>query len=470
MSKKLILIKEKEINDKTTVKGLEKEIENVLKLLKEEKEMLKLNPDNFVNLIDLSKELEKEILDLYSYLNDYYINYKKSLKEKLNSFFSIEERDIFGLDFALPEIPKEITRTYIDLKNLNKDSKNLCVPILNLDSEGKNLICSYKSLELNLGQICPILYNKTYIINILSFINEELKLKIEGYNLENIINPQEKKEEKKENEEKEEEEKEDDEYPNGETSLISIKNDKINEYLTTKEFLKKGENIQLFVEIPQILDVENTIKITSNLNIESSSGKKLDLPVTIILSTIPISILISCNEYDLIKNENNEESMEKDEIDFFNSGKFRHYFKLDTNELLGEEEINFEILNYKEKEPIEFYLSAKYLKNNTYNIIEFSKDKQKNNFKIKIPKYQLNPDDKEIPKLHFFLEIFINKNFIIYIEIDAFVRPIFNKFKIYDFYSKTFVENQLEIYLNETTQKMFKQEKKGIELKCLLFV
>jgi len=171
------------------------------------------------------------------------------------------------------------------------------------------------------------------------------------------------------------------------------------------------------------------------------------------LSTIPISILISCNEYDLIKNENNEESMEKDEIDFFNSGKFRHYFKLDTNELLGEEEINFEILNYKEKEPIEFYLSAKYLKNNTYNIIEFSKDKQKNNFKIKIPKYQLNPDDKEIPKLHFFLEIFINKNFIIYIEIDAFVRPIFNKFKIYDFYSKTFVENQLEIYLNETTQK-----------------
>ena len=41
---------------------------------------------------------------------------------------------------------------------MNKDSENLCVPIINIDSEGKNLICCYKTLELNLGKTCPAFY------------------------------------------------------------------------------------------------------------------------------------------------------------------------------------------------------------------------------------------------------------------------------------------------------------------------
>ena len=352
------LIKEKKINDKLIVENLEKEIENILKLLIEVKEMLKLNPNNFENLIDLSKELEKEISDYYSNLNDYYEKYKQSLKEKLNKFFGTDEKNIFSLDFALPEIPKEITKLGIDLEKMNKDSKNLCVPIINLDSEGKDIICCYKSLELNLGQICPTLYYKPYIINIISFINEDLKITIKDYNKKNKIKKQEKKEEEKEKE-KENQDEDEGETLKEEKYLINIENDKEYKYLSTKEFIKKGENIQLFVEIPQILYIENTMEIASIINIESSSGKTKDLPINITLSTIPISCLISCSEYKLIKGEMNEDLINKDED---NNSVFKYYFKLDTHELLGDEEINFELLNYKEKEPLEFYLSLKSLK------------------------------------------------------------------------------------------------------------
>ena len=77
-----------------------------------------------------------------------------------------------------------------------------------------------------------------------------------------------------------------------------------NKYLTVKELIKKGENVQLFVEIPQTFE-EDTIQISSVLNIESISGKKLELNVNIIVTTVPISVLISCKEYKSIKEKIN---------------------------------------------------------------------------------------------------------------------------------------------------------------------
>jgi len=95
----------------------------------------------------------------------YLHNFRNKVSDVKFSFD--DKKNIFSLDFALPEIPKEITKLGIDLEKMNKDSKNLCVPIINLDSEGKDIICCYKSLELNLGQICPTLYYKPYIIKLL---------------------------------------------------------------------------------------------------------------------------------------------------------------------------------------------------------------------------------------------------------------------------------------------------------------
>ena len=352
---------------------------------------------------------------------------------------------------------------------MKKDSENLCVPIINIDSEGKNLICCYKTLELNLGKTCPAFYYKPYIINIISFVNEDMNVKIKSYK-ESKIDLKEKKEDKKEKkenkedgdgEEEKEEEKEEEraeEITKEEKPIAILEEENANRNLSVKEFVKKGENIQLYVEIPQTFE-EDTIQISSVLNIESISGKKLDLNVNIILTTIPISVLISCKEYKLIK----------EKINYDNSITFEQCFKLDSNEFIGEEEINFELLNYKENEPIEFFVSAKSLENNSSNIPIFSRIKQKNNFKITIPKYDFDSNDGEVPRLHCMFEIFVNKNFVVYIIIDSLIRPNLTLFKMYDFYSKTFVENEMTIYLSETAQEIFKKEERFIMLKCVLF-
>jgi len=77
----------------------------------------------------------------------------------------------------------------------------------------------------------------------------------------------------------------------------------------------------------------------------------LELNVNIILTTIPISVLISCKEYKLIK----------EKMNYDNDITFEQCYKLDAKEFIGDEQINFELLNYKEKEPIEFFISVKSL-------------------------------------------------------------------------------------------------------------
>ena len=181
------------------------------------------------------------------------------------------------------------------------------------------------------------------------------------------IKDENKKEE--ENEIKDDEEKED----NMDEEIKDLANinfggeEIINRLLSVKDIVKKGENIELYVEIPQTFE-EETIKINSILEIESNSVTKLELETNIILTTIPISVLISCQDYKLIKQK----------INYDNNITFEQCFKLDTKEFLGDEEINFDIINYKSNEPIEFYLSNKSLENNTSSKPIFLSAKQKN--------------------------------------------------------------------------------------------
>ena len=73
----------------------------------------------------------------------------------------------------MPKLPNKIDKSAIIFSNMNKNAKNLLVPIINFDSEGEKLICCYNPLDINLGLICPTLYSKennNYIINIISFV------------------------------------------------------------------------------------------------------------------------------------------------------------------------------------------------------------------------------------------------------------------------------------------------------------
>ena len=232
-----------------------------------------------------------------------------------------------------------------------------------------------------------------------------------------------------------------------------------NQYLTVNEYIKKGDNIELFLEIPQSFD-EETIQIEAVLNIETISGKKLDLKVKFIFTTIPISVLISCKEFELIKEKPKNDS----------NVVFEHYFRLNAPELSENQEIHFELLNHiNEKEPIEFYLSVESLENNTSTMPIFSNSKLTNKFSITVPSNDYDSNGNDISKIHCIFEIFVNKNFIIYIIIDSFIKPCINILKIYDFYTQKYVEKEMNIYLNESSQKIFKINKHFIELRCILF-
>ncbi len=137
---------------------------------------------------------------------------------------------------------------------MKKDSENLCVPIINIDNEGKNIISCYKSLELNLGKTCPALYHKQYTINIISFVNEDMTVKIKSYKENKIDNKKEQEDKKKEKEDENEEEKEEEKEEDNEEEIyveekpIVVYVDYLeNKYLSVKELVKKGENLQLFV-------------------------------------------------------------------------------------------------------------------------------------------------------------------------------------------------------------------------------
>ena len=186
-------IKEKQISEKSIINDFNTQIKKLLNNLDEIKGMLKLNNNDFDNLNNASKDLDKEMSEFNSNLSKYYDSYKKSVEDILTEFFNIEESNIFSLDFSLPNIPKNISKSGIHLDKMKKDSENLCVPIINIDSEGKNLICCYKSLELNLGKTCPAFYHKPYIINIISFVNEDMTVKIKSYKESKIDKKEEKK-------------------------------------------------------------------------------------------------------------------------------------------------------------------------------------------------------------------------------------------------------------------------------------
>ena len=145
------------------------------------KNKLKFNKNDYDDLNNASISLDKEITGFYLNLTNYYDKYKKFAKDNLLELFKINAKRLFRLDFSLPTIPEKAIKSEISYQRMNRDSENLSVPIINVDSEGKSLICCYKSLELNLSKICPAFYCKPFVINIISFIKEDVMLKIKSY-------------------------------------------------------------------------------------------------------------------------------------------------------------------------------------------------------------------------------------------------------------------------------------------------
>ena len=76
------------------------------------------------------------------------------------------------------------------------------MPILNFDDD--KLKCCYDTLNINLGEVCSTNYEGKFTINIISFVNEDLTLKIEDYDEKKVDKEEEDDDDEKENKDKEE--------------------------------------------------------------------------------------------------------------------------------------------------------------------------------------------------------------------------------------------------------------------------
>ena len=444
---------------------LKKNLENFTKDISQ---YFKINiNDKFPSLNECIGNIENDYKDIYNEINSYNDSFKKDIIIHIENFLKLDANGLFRLDFKIFEFPKENEKYWIKLDKMNINSPNLFIPIINIDDN--KLKCCFDTLNINLGKICPTYYNGKFKINIISFVNEDLMMKIEDYKEENIeerdINNINEEQNKKDLDELNEEQKNNKNKIN-QLNNIEYEEDIIenHELISVEPFSKKDEKtIQIYVEIPKYK--EGTISLSCKLIINTIDKKKeCTINLYIKFDLIQINLLLSCKQYKLINNY--KFIKEKNDLQEL-------YYKLDTSCIYNNEQIDFEIINVQSKEDVLFCISVKSLENNTSkkpNIIAKKKEnnKIKNYFNLIIPNYG-NDFPNEIPRLNCVYEIMINENFVIYIIIDAVIKCYISELYMYDFYTKNYVKDEATIHFNEKVKDTLTKKKAKLTLKFLLF-
>lgn len=303
----------------------------------------------------------------------------KELDPKLH-FEKILEHDN-EYDIKIPKIDSE-PPLLPDFSTIN-NFKSLAYPIICFSPEKDQIICSIKKLVCIIEPIFPSLVNKAYI-SLLSFIDEETKLSIE-----NLSNPQF-------------------------NQIISV-NDKIS---------NKKDSIQIAIYPPSINEKEpEIIQLVGNLKIEAGEIQPFSLPFDIKLKLIPLKVVIKCNQYQLSK-ENNEKC-----------------FRLCSDKVESDEQIDFEIINYYVNDKCMFKIEFQPLEGNQSERPSYISET--NSFSVILPQV------KSPTCCKFNIIVMFSNNFEKIIHCDFVIMPIIFIFEIYDVYEKKFVSDKREIIISK---------------------
>ena len=208
-------------------------------------------------------------------------------------------------------------------------------------------------------------------------------------------------------------------------SILDRKDTDSMKYMKVKEYILPKESIQIEIYIPNCVKkgkkeyqrIRRLLKLTAG-------NTTFNLEVEITILTIPIELLLSCENY---------------KLEYFND-----YYYLKENQIFSEEQIKFCIQNYLEGENILVKTRIDSLDGNTSKepIIEL-----KDNYIIlNIPKLS----NSEVKRLNCRIEFYISPSYKIPIRIDSVIIPMDYSFKVYDFSKKCFVSNNMEILLPTT--------------------
>ena len=382
-------------------------------------------------------EVISKLLKDYKFLFDQIFNEINKLETKLieiickqvDQFLKLEEKNIFVENYSFPQLPEKTEKIDIDFSKLNYNMEDLYVPMINLNCDSQNFICSHKILNIYLGEVCPYYYDGPIIIKIISFVKDIIKNSITKYKLFQISRDENKEE------------------------LTAKDKEKL---LTVKSETFPGENIEIYVNIPK--DFDDEIKIEGELKLEASTIKPLKLNLNIFFKIISNKIMLESNKYNLI-NEPDRQGK---------NGLFDQYYRLNANELENGEIIEFSIKNFIKNDFINFSPSLNSLDKNTCEKPNIDFKCETGSLKIYLPEYD-NYSSDETPRINCEVVIYFNEQFQIIILIDALINTNIFSLKMYDYFLKDYVENESTIYLNNSSIQIFKNENQFIILDFKLY-
>ena len=359
------------------------------------------------SLNELKKILEQINTDYNSFFNILNDNLNDFEVKKLNS-----NKKILQKDYELKEVPKNIiVEDFVDFSEINNND-SLSIPIINVDSQNHEISCCFNRIECNIGPIYPSLYSESYRMNILTFSNKNLFLKISDIKRDN---------------------KNDDIIHDSSEYLINF-----------KEIIKSNMPIEIEIKLPKIqkkLCLKEIHLIEFNLEIECQkedkdgnkdlNNKSLILPFEIKFELIPIILKFSTKNNKIIRND--------------------YYFSISEN-LYTDEEISFtlEQIDNLQKIDLKPFIQIEGLENNNSkepNIIICKDNNEKENQKTKI-KILIPNNGKEKSKMNIYVNIYFTENYKIPILIDSIVSPFDYSLLLFDYNDREFKEENCVIKYN----------------------
>jgi len=370
--------------------------------------------------LDLEKGLIEELKNDISFILDeitpIYQDYKNIFK-----FFdylpTIKYDYFFYLDFDMPLIP-EIKLHTINYNNFNADSQSLLLMPIIFKKEGV-LKCNYNKISIQKGPLYPELYSDPITICMVSLVDEEIIAEIKSFN-----DKDKKVEEKINNITIDNINSEEEKILLENIPIIDRKDENSFKYMTVKNIIKPKEMIPIELYFSNIINkdkIENQ-RIRRLLNLKAGESN-FDIELDIKLLTLPIEILLSCENYQLKYIKGN--------------------YVLKTDQLYTAEKLKFHIDNYIIGEKNQIKTRIVSLEGN-----DFKKPEIKVERNILIVDFSYC-DNYKPKRINCKIECYLTENYKISIIIDSVIIPIEYSFQAYDYFSHSYTSHEINLLISE---------------------
>ena len=350
------------------------------------------------DLLKIIKKNLEQINNDYNFISDKFKEIIQNLEINTNY-----RENILKNDYELKQFPDKIIKNEIVDFSEIKENNLLSIPIINVDPQTKEIFCSYKEVNINIDPFYPSIFSEPYKIHITTFSDISLLIDI----------------------------KEKEQY----IAKDDIIFDSVDNFIGVDDIIESNKPIEIIVKLPKIKDTlkEKEIHILKfNLEIlcqkenNDKYNKPFRLPINIRMNLMPIIIrMYTCNKKLQLENNN---------------------FLINSNLYEGEEIIFYlEQIQSNIDTKLKPFIQIEGLKDNNSEkpIISMSDENDKTKICINITK-----EGNKKCNLKSNINFFYTEKIYFSININSDLLNFDYDIKIFDFESKTFIDDNINIRYN----------------------